>query len=74
MSMKDYRTIVVGTDGSSLAEPTVGWAAWLAKHDDANLVIVRLRPAVVAMRPRTSPLWAATGSGRCSDAALPAWR
>ena len=23
MPMKDYRTIVVGTDGSSLAEPTV---------------------------------------------------
>lgn len=38
--MKDYRTIVVGTDGSSLAEPTVGRAAWLAKHDDADLVIV----------------------------------
>ena len=40
MTMKDYRTIVVGTDGSSLAEPTVGRAAWLANHDDANLVIV----------------------------------
>ncbi len=40
MTMKDYRTIVVGTDGSSLAEPTVGRAAWLATHDDANLVIV----------------------------------
>ena len=40
MSMKDYRTIVVGTDGSSLAEPTVGRAARLAKHDDADLVIV----------------------------------
>lgn len=40
MTMKDYRTIVVGTDGSSLAEPTVGRAAWLAKHDDADLVIV----------------------------------
>ena len=38
--MKDYRTIVVGTDGSSLAAPTVGRAAWLAKHDDADLVIV----------------------------------
>jgi nucleotide-binding universal stress UspA family protein len=38
--MKDYRTIVVGTDGSSLGEPTVGRAAWLAKHDDADLVIV----------------------------------
>ncbi|MFT3971556.1 MAG: universal stress protein [Micropruina sp.] len=40
MTMKDYRTIVVGTDGSSLAAPTVGRAAWLANHDDANLVIV----------------------------------
>lgn len=38
--MKDYRTIVVGTDGSSLGAPTVGRAAWLAKHDDADLVIV----------------------------------
>lgn len=40
MTMKDYRTIVVGTDGSSLAEPTIGRAAWLARHDDANLIIV----------------------------------
>ena len=40
MTMKEYRTIVVGTDGSSLAEPTVGRAARLAKHDDADLVIV----------------------------------
>jgi nucleotide-binding universal stress UspA family protein len=40
MPMKDYHTIVVGTDGSSLAAPTVGRAAWLAKHNDADLVIV----------------------------------
>ena len=40
MEMKDYRTIVVGTDGSSLAEPTGGRAAWLAKHDDADLIII----------------------------------
>ena len=40
MTMKDYRTVVVGTDGSSLAGPTVGRAAWLAKHNDADLVIV----------------------------------
>ncbi|HEY5820505.1 MAG TPA: universal stress protein [Propionibacteriaceae bacterium] len=40
MSMTDYHTIVVGTDGSSLAGPTVGRAAWLAKHNDADLVIV----------------------------------
>ncbi len=40
MTMKDYRTIVVGTDGSTLAEPTVGRAAWLAKYEDADLVII----------------------------------
>jgi nucleotide-binding universal stress UspA family protein len=38
--MYDYRTIVVGTDGSPLAEPTVARAAWLSAHDDADLVIV----------------------------------
>lgn len=40
MTMKDYRTIVVGTDGSELAEPVVARAAWLALRDDADLVIV----------------------------------
>lgn len=39
-TMYDYRTIVVGTDGSPLAAPTVARAAWLAAHDDADLVIV----------------------------------
>lgn len=39
-TMFDYRTIVVGTDGSALAGPTVARAAWLAAHDDADLVIV----------------------------------
>ncbi|MBB5220331.1 nucleotide-binding universal stress UspA family protein [Amaricoccus macauensis] len=38
--MTDYRIIVVGTDGSGLAEPTVTRAAWLAKREDADLVIV----------------------------------
>ena len=38
--MHDYKTIVVGTDGSPLAEPTVARAAWLAAHTDANLVFV----------------------------------
>lgn len=38
--MRDYRTVVVGTDGSELAVPTVARAAWLAAHDDADLVIV----------------------------------
>lgn len=36
----DYRTIVVGTDGSPLAGPTVSRAARLAAHHDADLVIV----------------------------------
>ena len=40
MTMKDYTRIVVGTDGSSLGGPTVRRAAWLAKHDDADLIIV----------------------------------
>ena len=31
--MTDYSVVVVGTDGSSLAEPTVARAAWLAKHE-----------------------------------------
>lgn len=39
-TMFEYRTIVVGTDGSALAGPTVARAAWLAAHDDADLVIV----------------------------------
>jgi nucleotide-binding universal stress UspA family protein len=39
-TMYDYRTIVVGTDGSPLAGPTVSRAAWLAAHNDADLVIV----------------------------------
>jgi nucleotide-binding universal stress UspA family protein len=38
--MYDYKTIVVGTDGSPLAEPTVARAAWLAAHNDSDLVIV----------------------------------
>ena len=40
MTMTDYRVVVVGTDGSSLADPTVARAAWLAKREDADLVIV----------------------------------
>lgn len=40
MARTDYRTIVVGTDGSPLAGPTVSRAAWIAHHDDADLVIV----------------------------------
>lgn len=39
-TMNGYRTIVVGTDGSALAEPTVARAAWLAAHEDAGLVVV----------------------------------
>ncbi|GAA1841446.1 universal stress protein [Pseudonocardia ailaonensis] len=36
----DYRTIVVGTDGSLLAAPTVARAARIAVHDGAGLVVV----------------------------------
>jgi nucleotide-binding universal stress UspA family protein len=39
-TMFDYRTIVVGTDGSPLAAPTVSRAAWLAAHNDADLIII----------------------------------
>lgn len=38
--LTDYRVIVVGTDGSSLAGPTVARAARLARQEDADLVIV----------------------------------
>ncbi|TQS43108.1 universal stress protein [Cryptosporangium phraense] len=38
--MTDYRVVVVGTDGSKLAGPTVARAAWLAAREDADLVIV----------------------------------
>ena len=61
MPMKDYRTIVVGTDGSSLAEPTVGRAAWLAKHNDADLVIVC---AYAQMSRRTEAKNIATRTGQ----------
>ncbi|MEL4356585.1 MULTISPECIES: universal stress protein [unclassified Luteococcus] len=40
MQMNDYQTIVVGTDGSALAGPTVARAAWLALREDADLIIV----------------------------------
>ena len=57
MNMTDYSVVVVGTDGSSLAEPTVARAAWLAKHEDADLVIVcaysRLSPRAEAKNVAT---------------------
>ena len=40
MSLAPYRTVVVGTDGSSLAEPTVRRAAQLAVREEAPLYIV----------------------------------
>lgn len=39
-NMTDYRVVVVGTDGSHLAEQTVARAAWISKYEDADLVIV----------------------------------
>lgn len=41
-----YRSIVVGTDGSSLAEPTVETAARVAAHEDADLTIICAYTAV----------------------------
>ena len=38
--LTEYHTIVVGTDGSALAAPTVERAAILAAREDADLVIV----------------------------------
>lgn len=38
--MTPYHTIVVGTDGSALAGPTVARAAFLAASEDAELVVV----------------------------------
>jgi nucleotide-binding universal stress UspA family protein len=40
MGMYDYRTVVVGTDGSDLASPTVSRAAWIAAHSHSELVVV----------------------------------
>lgn len=40
MSLDSYSVIVVGTDGSPLSVPTVARAAWLAAHEQAELVIV----------------------------------
>lgn len=40
MSLNEYRTIVVGADGSALTIPTVARAAALARHDDADLVVM----------------------------------
>jgi nucleotide-binding universal stress UspA family protein len=59
-TMFDYRTIVVGTDGSGLSGPTVARAAWLASHDDADLVIVC---AYSALSPRQEARNVATLGG-----------
>ncbi|RLP06459.1 universal stress protein [Propionibacterium australiense] len=40
MELDRYRKILVGTDGSSLAGPTVTRAARLAVADDADLIVV----------------------------------
>jgi nucleotide-binding universal stress UspA family protein len=58
--LKEYRVIVVGTDGSSLAGPTVARAAWLATHDGADLVIVC---AFAEMSRRTEAMNVATLGG-----------
>ncbi len=75
MPMKDYRTIVVGTDGSELATPTVARAAWLAKHEDADLVIVcayaemsRRTEAKNVVSPGDTRIGQVLGRGAANDA------
>ena len=63
-AMFDYHTIVVGTDGSPLAAPTVSRAAWLAAHSGADLVIVC---AFSELTPRQE---ARTATSLGSDAAV----
>lgn len=46
MLLQPYRSIVVGTDGSSLAGPTVERAAREAARDDADLTIICAYSAV----------------------------
>jgi len=58
--LTDYRVVVVGTDGSSLAGPTVARAAWLATREDADLVIVC---AFAEMNRRTEAMNIATLGG-----------
>jgi nucleotide-binding universal stress UspA family protein len=67
-TMFDYRTIVVGTDGSELSGPTVARAAWLASHDDADLVIVC---AYSALTPRQEARNAASLGGDVLSGQVP---
>lgn len=81
MTMKDYRTIVVGTDGSDFAGSVVARAAWLAVRDDANLVVVcafaempRRTDAknvrTLGGDPRTGQVLGREAAGRAVEAAL----
>lgn len=81
MTMKDYRTIVVGTDGSELAGPVVARAAWLAVRDDADLVIVcafsqlprraeAKNVATLGGDPRTGQVLGREAAGLALDAAM----
>lgn len=67
--MNDYRTIVVGTDGSDLSGPTVARAAWLAAREDAELVIVCAWSSISRRaEAKNVNAWAMTRprSGRCT--------
>lgn len=80
-TMKDYRTIVVGTDGSEFAGPVVARAAWLAVRDDADLVVVCAfaemprRTEAKNVRtlggdPRTGQVLGREAAGRAVEAAM----
>ena len=81
MPMKDYRTIVAGTDGSELAAAVVARAAWLAVRDDADLVIVcafaqmprradAMNVATLGGDPRSGQVLGREAAGRAIESAM----
>ena len=55
MELDRYRKILVGTDGSSLAGPTVTRAARLAVADDADLIVVCAYTKMLAREAAREP-------------------
>ena len=59
-NVSQYRRILVGTDGSSLAVPTVERAASMAASNDADVVVVCAYTAISSREAASSPELAAT--------------
>lgn len=78
MELDRYRKILVGTDGSSLAGPTVTRAARLAVADDADLIVVcaytKMPAREAAREPNLEGLVATLGQVPGSEAATQAIR